>query len=736
MSYKTNPISNRLKIIKGWKNPYLPTKTLNYSRDISLWFKVYLLLKTFLNLKKIQLLSCEIRFEQQNKKIIFLVINKKKTQRKKKKKTKLSLKKLKTPIRKIVNRNAVFFLYNNLTFLKKISFWGQNVLHKKILSKFWLTKPKSSTWINHFEKIIKIRQISKNKISYLKKNKIFIPAEHLKIQFYTKKQKQLLAQKLKIHKKNSIFFTKLLELSQQKESQFLKKLIQNLKTRIIKNQEEIKKINTLYEILFRLNKTNLIKKKNIFFKKLMRNRLQKNKLNILQKYWKKEFTSLNRTKFLKQRLPIFLLKIHQSLFSSGLNAKTIFFNKSFLSKKMLHLNFLSSQIQNKNYLKKNSFLIHNLRAKSERKKKQTEKILTKLHSKFFLKSKFVHVMKKKQLPYAYYKIVLWFLLRLKKKRKKKISYTLKKISKNLNFKRKKQYLQKQISFWNEKKYKNIHIQQRFAKDIKKINNIVKKNQIAKTYQYRLPYRKSYFKFLQLTTKLKLKYLIQDFVQKYFNLQVEAKIVHFLNEQKNQNYFRLVFPVWKKKKNQLFRKFRQGTWKQKSIFLTSQLKIGTTTKKTNSQLTKSISKELKKKDLFVLTRKKIKSLRIKNSFKRIKNSKDFRHSFKYFIPTLMHFSRTLNPQPLTDLFAKVLYKAKKQTWMINTIKDILKMLKLGKNVGYKIALAGRINSADKSRLVYITRKNVPLQVFDKNMNFAYSQAKARIGVFGIKIWVYF
>jgi ribosomal protein S3 len=71
-------------------------------------------------------------------------------------------------------------------------------------------------------------------------------------------------------------------------------------------------------------------------------------------------------------------------------------------------------------------------------------------------------------------------------------------------------------------------------------------------------------------------------------------------------------------------------------------------------------------------------------------------------------------------------------MLNTIKDILKIIRFGKNVGYKIALAGRINSADKSRLIYITRKNVPLQVFDKNMNFAYSQAKARIGVFGIKI----
>lgn len=71
-------------------------------------------------------------------------------------------------------------------------------------------------------------------------------------------------------------------------------------------------------------------------------------------------------------------------------------------------------------------------------------------------------------------------------------------------------------------------------------------------------------------------------------------------------------------------------------------------------------------------------------------------------------------------------------MLSTVREILKILRLGKNVGYKVALAGRINSADKSRLIYITRKNVPLQVFDKNMNFAYAQAKARIGVFGIKI----
>lgn len=71
-------------------------------------------------------------------------------------------------------------------------------------------------------------------------------------------------------------------------------------------------------------------------------------------------------------------------------------------------------------------------------------------------------------------------------------------------------------------------------------------------------------------------------------------------------------------------------------------------------------------------------------------------------------------------------------MLSTIKELLKIVPFGKNVGYKISLSGRINSSDKSRLIYITRKNVPLQVFDKNMNYAYSQAKTRIGVFGIKM----
>ena len=173
-------------------------------------------------------------------------------------------------------------------------------------------------------------------------------------------------------------------------------------------------------------------------------------------------------------------------------------------------------------------------------------------------------------------------------------------------------------------------------------------------------------------------------------------------------------------------------------MTSQLKFANTLKKQTKHkvIKKNDLKLLKRKELLVLSEKKKLKWRLNNYFGRIKWSKDFRHIYKYLIPTLIEFSRSLDPQLLAIFLAKVLHKAKKQTWFINTIKYILQAIRLPRNIGYKIILTGRINSKKKSRLIYIMRKQITLQVFDNNMNFAYSQAKARIGTFGIKIWVYF
>jgi len=59
MSYKTNPISNRLNISAGWRFNYTPNK-LNWSYDVSNNLKLYLGIKQILLKKKF----CLINFQR------------------------------------------------------------------------------------------------------------------------------------------------------------------------------------------------------------------------------------------------------------------------------------------------------------------------------------------------------------------------------------------------------------------------------------------------------------------------------------------------------------------------------------------------------------------------------------------------------------------------------------------------------------------------------------------------
>jgi hypothetical protein len=212
----------------------------------------------------------------------------------------------------------------------------------------------------------------------------------------------------------------------------------------------------------------------------------------------------------------------------------------------------------------------------------------------------------------------------------------------------------------ENKKKN---QQTIEKNISEINAYLKRFRRTKYYQYRIPYRQTYFNYLKLNTGFRLKYLIQDFVQHYFSVQVEAKVIHVLNAHKNKSYFRLVFPV-KKKNKQRIKKIRVK--KKREIFLTNKLYFSTSVQNATSNSIKkkfdrtNLLKKLKKKDLFLLSEEKKKNFRLKNYFGRTKKSKEFKTIFKYFIPALMDFSRTLDPQILADIIAKVIHKAKKQT----------------------------------------------------------------------------
>ncbi len=100
-----------------------------------------------------------------------------------------------------------------------------------------------------------------------------------------------------------------------------------------------------------------------------------------------------------------------------------------------------------------------------------------------------------------------------------------------------------------------------------------------------------------------------------------------------------------------------------MFLASRLELGTAikNKKKNPNLkTTVLTKTLIKEQLFNLSEKKRLKRRLSNDFRRMSQNRDFRLSFKYIIPTLMDFSRALEPQLLADALAKLIQKARKQT----------------------------------------------------------------------------
>lgn len=743
MSYKTNPIANRIKFNKGWKTSYLPTKTLNYARDISLWFKVYLLLKLFLNLKKIQLIFCEIRLDTQNQKVIYLLINRKgKENKKKRKNTNTALKNLlnrvQTPLFKKNNAGAKFLLYKSLIATKQMSFWNQNGALKKTLSSSWLTKPKTTFWLNTLQKISFVRQKA-FKVKNFSEKKNFVFVNQLKSSISTKKQKQILTAIAKIKKKNQVLYGKLISILPQSQAPIFKKLISNVKISILNNTVQIQKLKKFYTFLLLATPSRSVKKKKQSGKIVAR--INQKKFRFLWKILKKKMNLFHRTRFLKKEFPFFLLQFRKK--SQG-----NFIKKNSLLKKILYLNFLKALFLNQSFLLKNHFFDKRFNLKNQLHKKTKRKEVTfptpnkNLHFRIFLKNHFLTKKKNqtlKQNPYFnfYYQSYIWLLFR-KKKTQKRRKFRWKKIQRNLKFQIKKKSVKKYKKFLNQSKFLHFPLKKAKVQQLKFLRRSVKKQNLAAYYKYRRPYRKNYLNFVQLNTNFRLKYLIQDFLQKYFSVHMEAKIAHALDFYKNQSYFRLAFPIRKKKINQLLKKHRSAQWNQKKLFLASRLELGTAIKnkkKNPNPKTIILTKTLTKEQVFNLSEKKRLKRRLSNDFRRMSQNRDFRLSFKYIIPTVMDFSRALEPQLLADALAKLIQKARKQTWMLNSIRLLLGLLPLPRSVGYKIVLTGRINSKNKTRSIYITKKQIALQIFSTKMNFAYAQVRARIGTFGLKIWVY-
>jgi hypothetical protein len=147
MSFKTSPILNRIKNIKGWKQSSFPTKSSNYSRDLTFGLKIYLLLKAYLVINNFKLLLCQFKLQDKSEKIIYILITHTNATRKSKK---ILLKhyfvNYPQPFYLPHNKSILPLLYNNLFKLKQFTGYNHYLIKKKIPSILWWKKTQLENW--------------------------------------------------------------------------------------------------------------------------------------------------------------------------------------------------------------------------------------------------------------------------------------------------------------------------------------------------------------------------------------------------------------------------------------------------------------------------------------------------------------------------------------------------------------------------------------------------------------
>lgn len=839
MSYETNPITNRLKIAKGWKNPYFPSQSLNYSREMLLWFKVYLFLKAYLSFQQIRLLACEIRVTEKNTKILYLSVNKDRREQKKNAKSKWRSKSflyaLRSPLIKVSTQDARFLLYQDFKSLKKTSAWNVNFSQKKIISKAWLTKNRNLSWVNTAYLISKSRNQFKSKQQRYRKQKEFGRSlifqaktvefhsefkneKILKHKFWKNKQRQVFSIFAKIQKE-VFFIEKILNIlpgliSDQKP----KNLLENLIAQYEEKKQILSKLKKIYNFSFHSNIQLQKQEKAAITRLIFKIRKQQTRTK-LKFFWfnlKKELTLLKKQSLFFKNKPQYFLIWRKKLWKASrfciptnlklrntiLSLYLLYGPKTKNIIESMNNQFFSSNQKNY-YLMKYIFKGFFLAQPSFQNQKQLSKenrVLLQGGSSFFdlKQQKKTNLYNNKN--FNSFMTSIW--------KKKRISLT-----KTRMFTKKKKLFPWQtlrLVQFNQKTPQKLFSQ----KMTKKLQPLVKKKSVFRRrkktsfkekFKYRVPYRREYKNKLKLFTNWKLKYLIQDFVQKYFAIRLYVKLLWPLAEFKNLKFYRLVFPKKRSSKNKrvsILTKIytKQVLLRKRYVFISQvtnhvRLKNSYQREKKQRIFLKRIKKVLglpfvknsKKKGNNLVSLVSRSNLRIlnKNKYKKSGNTLSFllrKDMLTYkvapntwtlkspkknaylsrklkmlqvqgqkrlhwaakarfmsnLVTTLTLFAKYLDPQPLADILAKVIGNTKKHVSTLKLVETVLRTLNFKRCVGYRIGLTGRANGADKSHVMYLRKlnRNRPRQTFSKNVNFAMAQARATIGAFGIKIWVYY
>lgn len=666
MSSQTSPINNRLRISRGWNNSYFPQNKNEYSRNVSLWLKLYLLIKVYLELKNFKLVSCELKFTNNNRKILFLNLFKCLKEKKKKKNKSKIQHSFKFPLQRLNNKKAIFLIYKNLKNLKKIT----NLKYSSVLfyrsKHLWLKKSPllKKQLINKFRRsVVKFTKqyntLNNNDIILNNNKNIFSFLPHIIV-----KQKKQLQSLEKNYLILSQFYTQLFFNNKKKATQynssswllakFVSDKLNDVKTkinktkikieRLFKRKEFYKKKKTLYfiqKIRLRLKKklknfiylTRFQKINNFMYSKLL---VKKNKKwNYLKPA--KNFVSnvikgkkLRVKKNKKQHIRLILKNkkkqillfnvyfnfIKNKCVSNYINTKNIRVLKQLMAS---YIGYYSINVSKKQKFNNTYNLIYKKLINSELSN------LFNIHNIKTLKYK-VNSKKQESNKKIKNKLNKYFIKYQKNQLKKLIRLSFKSIKRKFIIKKIKQKKIKKVwgvfKRWNKK---NKIIKKLTVKNRKLRKILVKKkpkgfkskqwknNKKKIIKQISKQARQKYFSYKNFLVQFQLQNLIKEYIFKYFKLSCIVQVVDVISKFKNSKLFYLALTKNYGPKKQFLTKkppvysfLGSNNWR----FIP-----------TNNRLKKNILRKKKRKIVnWELKIKKIKKTKFYTKFKILKNKK--------------------------------------------------------------------------------------------------------------------
>lgn len=647
--------------------------------------------------------------------------------------------------------NTIISKYNLQKNIDQFKINSKNLrkIHKKkpkAIKKFLHKKRRSNITLNYTKKIsenlnpkkklkIKRKLISKN---LLNKRLIFA--------------KKILNSRTKISLQNYKIWTKTVAIARIKKTQFLLKLNSFMPTRFLKksvnNIKLYKKIapQKLYTSILNL-------KKNKHAKITLKEKKPHETYGYIKKKKKKKLTPT-----------ILNNKMHQQLIFNNISAYTTYFKNSNKINTYKTITKFLNLLKAKSLVKNNTSLKNILISNNHNKNNlsyptaiKTIKLAKRRRARRGGRNKFAFALLRK--------------IRLKKK----INSVARTFSENT--------IKRTVNTQNvfalvqkfEKGYKQL-----IEKD-KIINENKKKTSV---WKLRESFRNKYKKHTTTLIKYQYKLALQKVLLNFFKMHFEVKIIRPLTQFKNLKLLRLVYPL---------RRFDRNSKKKQILFKKNLRKLNIKTlpqpinnankavkakdnKNIKAKAVKQNTKEIKKtksNEIFALRKRYIlmgnrtkrfakrnkrntKSVKKNtyvfrksaNKFKRLRRQELINFSqqrlfsvrrnlmMHSFMPMASLFIKYLNPQLLADHIAKEFEKTKHHKNILYALSNALRALPFARAKGYRISIVGRINSASKSRSYLLKRNVFSRQTFSTKVNFASSQAKARIGAFGIKVWIFY